>query len=302
MSISGPVARRPHSSRDLVSAPGSTNLADLLERVLDKGVVIAGDIVLSLGSVELLTLKIRLLISSIDKARELGIDWWESDLFLSSRARERELEKDRDLLKERLDRLERLLLAPPQNADQEHAEAGQRRNAAPASVLDKDGSVIAELKQPGPQRRPEGRREEEQEQEEEQPQTQERAPQPAAEQNAASASVLDEEGRVIAELKQPGQQPQEEDQLQAQERASQLQEEERPQARQPVAAQAEQPAGAGPLLGPARQKQIVQALQPVLAEFHQRITQAVRQQMKHEVETVRKEPQQEGQQAREPSR
>src|SRR5919197_1259555 len=101
----GPVARRPQSNRDLVSAPETTNLADLLERVLDKGIVIAGDIVLTLGAVELLTLKIRLLVASIDKARELGIDWWESGPFLSSRARERELEEDRDLLKKRLDRL-----------------------------------------------------------------------------------------------------------------------------------------------------------------------------------------------------
>jgi len=112
MSTIGPVARRPHSSRDVVSAPGSTNLADLLERVLDKGVVVAGDITISLGAVDLLTLKIRLLIASIDKAREIGIDWWESDPFLSSHARERELEGDRDLLKKRLDRLERLLLPP----------------------------------------------------------------------------------------------------------------------------------------------------------------------------------------------
>src|SRR2546421_9756456 len=101
------VASAPERSRALVSAPETTNLADLLERVLDKGVVVAGDITISLGAVELLTLKIRLLIASIDKAREIGIDWWESDPFLSSHARERELEGDSDLLKKRLDRLER---------------------------------------------------------------------------------------------------------------------------------------------------------------------------------------------------
>src|ERR687886_2032045 len=145
---SGPVARRPPSSRELVSAPGSTNLADLLERVLDKGVVVAGDIVIALGAVELLTLKLRLLIASIDKARELGIDWWEHDAFLSSKARARELEGDTELLRRRLDHLERLLLAPPQEADQAHAAVGQRSNAAPAYVLDKQGRPIAELTLP----------------------------------------------------------------------------------------------------------------------------------------------------------
>src|ERR671924_344760 len=103
MSTIGPVARRPTSSHDLVSAPGSTNLADLLERVLDKGVVVAGDIVIALGAVELLTLKVRLLIASIDKARELGIDWWEHDAFLSSGARAPALEGDTELLRRRLD-------------------------------------------------------------------------------------------------------------------------------------------------------------------------------------------------------
>ncbi len=54
----------------------STNLADLLERVLDKGIVIAGDIRIKLVDVELLTIQIRLVICSVDKAKEIGIDWW----------------------------------------------------------------------------------------------------------------------------------------------------------------------------------------------------------------------------------
>jgi gas vesicle protein GvpA/GvpJ/GvpM family len=58
-------------------------LADVLERVLDKGIVIAGDIQINLLDIELLTVKIRLLIASADKAREMGIDWWQSDPFLS---------------------------------------------------------------------------------------------------------------------------------------------------------------------------------------------------------------------------
>src|SRR3954453_11961560 len=62
----------------------STNLADIVERVLDKGIVIAGDIRVNLLEVELLTIRIRLLIASVDKAREIGIDWWEYDPSLSS--------------------------------------------------------------------------------------------------------------------------------------------------------------------------------------------------------------------------
>src|SRR5215217_8426830 len=94
-------------SRPSVGPTQPANLADLLERVLDKGIVIAGDITLSLGNVEVLTLKIRLLIASIDKAQEIGINWWQSDPALSSRARE--LEDERDDLKNRLERLEAML-------------------------------------------------------------------------------------------------------------------------------------------------------------------------------------------------
>ncbi len=64
----------------------STNLADLLERVLDKGIVIAGDIKIKLVDVELLTLQIRLVICSVDKAREMGIDWWVNNPILCSGA------------------------------------------------------------------------------------------------------------------------------------------------------------------------------------------------------------------------
>jgi hypothetical protein len=64
------------------------SLADLLERVLDKGVVIAGDVAVNVLDIELLTLKVRLLIASADTAKDMGIDWWTTDPFLSSRARE----------------------------------------------------------------------------------------------------------------------------------------------------------------------------------------------------------------------
>ena len=74
-------------------------LADVLERVLDKGIVIAGDIKIDLLDIELLTIRIRLLVASADKAREMGIDWWLGDPFLRSRNGHGELE-------ERLRRLE----------------------------------------------------------------------------------------------------------------------------------------------------------------------------------------------------
>jgi hypothetical protein len=74
------------SSRDLAQRDGSrggTQLADVLERVLDKGIVIAGDIQINLLDIELLTVRLRLLVASADKAREMGIDWWEGDPFLA---------------------------------------------------------------------------------------------------------------------------------------------------------------------------------------------------------------------------
>lgn len=71
------------SSRSLTHHDTS-NLADILERVLDKGIVVAGDIVISLVDVELLTIRLRLLIASVDKAKEMGINWWETDRWLTT--------------------------------------------------------------------------------------------------------------------------------------------------------------------------------------------------------------------------
>jgi hypothetical protein len=70
----------------IVHSTDGASLADVLERVLDRGVVIAGDIRIRLVEVELLTISIRLLIASVDKAREIGIDWWTQSSFLSSEA------------------------------------------------------------------------------------------------------------------------------------------------------------------------------------------------------------------------
>jgi hypothetical protein len=64
----------------------STNLADLLERVLDKGIVIAGDIKIKLVDVELLTIQLRLVICSVEKAKEMGIDWWANNAAFSPKA------------------------------------------------------------------------------------------------------------------------------------------------------------------------------------------------------------------------
>ncbi len=76
-----------HTNRGVITATQGSTLADILERVLDKGIVIAGDISVSVGSTELLNIRIRLLISSVDKAKEIGINWWESDPYLNSQTR-----------------------------------------------------------------------------------------------------------------------------------------------------------------------------------------------------------------------
>jgi|SRR5215211_4003750 len=97
----------------LPGRPEQTNLADILERVLDKGIVIAGDIQINLLDIELLTIKLRLLIASVERAKEMGINWWEGDTSLQSLQPEngddRRLERENRELRERLDRLERQL-------------------------------------------------------------------------------------------------------------------------------------------------------------------------------------------------
>lgn len=93
-------------SQQITHGVAATNLADILERVLDKGIVIAGDIQIKLADVELLTIKIRLMIASVDKAKEMGIDWWEHDSYLSSRARDLEAEEEKLQLKEKIKKFE----------------------------------------------------------------------------------------------------------------------------------------------------------------------------------------------------
>ncbi len=94
-----PIAYRP--------ASGPQGLADVLERVLDRGLVIAGDIQVNLLDIELLTIKVRLLLASADTAQQMGIDWWTRDPFLNSRAHE--LAQENESLRTRIERLESVL-------------------------------------------------------------------------------------------------------------------------------------------------------------------------------------------------
>ena len=102
------------------------SLADVLERVLDKGVVIAGDIVVNLLDIELLTLKLRLFVSSAETARQMGMDWWTRDPFFSGREREVESGDDVEALRRRVAELEEELhrreLAPGEEPERASGE------------------------------------------------------------------------------------------------------------------------------------------------------------------------------------
>jgi hypothetical protein len=94
----------------LTEGPGrSTGLVDVLDRVLDKGLVVAGDIKVSLAEVELLTIRIRLLVCSIDKAEQIGLDWWKYDHHLSPG--KQALSAENEALRKQVRALERQVLA-----------------------------------------------------------------------------------------------------------------------------------------------------------------------------------------------
>ena len=97
-----------------VGLPRSTGLVELLDRVLDKGLVIAGDIKISIAEVELLTIRIRLMVCSIDKAEQVGLDWWKHDRHLSQGTQA--LAAENEELREQIRRLERRLEAVPGTA------------------------------------------------------------------------------------------------------------------------------------------------------------------------------------------
>jgi Gas vesicle protein len=133
---------------------GPANLADILERVLDKGIVIAGDIQINLLDIELLTIKLRLLVASVERAQEMGINWWESDPTLSSSAKE--LEEENEDLRERLERLEELAGLPAPGPGEEivvetrqrevveERPGGERREEGEAMVEPEEDAVDEE--------------------------------------------------------------------------------------------------------------------------------------------------------------
>jgi hypothetical protein len=97
----------------LQTHPQPDSLADVLERVLDKGIVIVGDIQIRLLNIELLTIKIRLMVASVDKAREMGINWWESDEYIT-RLEDTDDKNELTALNRRLDALEGRINKSPQ--------------------------------------------------------------------------------------------------------------------------------------------------------------------------------------------
>ncbi|HKY22808.1 MAG TPA: gas vesicle protein [Vicinamibacterales bacterium] len=92
----------------------TSGLVDVLDRILDKGLVVAGDIKISIAEVELLTIRIRLLVCSIDKAEQIGLDWWKHDRHLSMGSDE--LVAENEKLKDQIRRLERQMEATPGTA------------------------------------------------------------------------------------------------------------------------------------------------------------------------------------------
>ncbi|MCG5495764.1 MULTISPECIES: gas vesicle protein [Ectothiorhodospira] len=111
-------------SQRMPHAMDTATLGDILERILDKGVVISGDIKVKLVDIELLTVQIRLLICSVDKAREMGINWWASNPYLNPTEA---TEKDRQLeqLQHRIQELEAALAqSPPVAADPNPVKGG----------------------------------------------------------------------------------------------------------------------------------------------------------------------------------
>ncbi|KUM69404.1 gas vesicle protein [Streptomyces curacoi] len=120
-----PTGSTPSRSLYPYGEQSGANLADILERVLDKGIVIVGDIKINLLDIELLTIKLRLLVASVDKAKEIGIDWWEHDPALSSRADHRHsLEEQNERLRAEVRELRRRV------EQAEKVERGERTASA----------------------------------------------------------------------------------------------------------------------------------------------------------------------------
>src|SRR5688572_22994898 len=127
------VLHEPHQNlcrmpTDLQGSPsrGNAGLVDILDRVLDKGLVIAGDIKVSLAEVELLTIRIRLMICSIDKAESIGLDWWKYDRYLSP-GREQVMQENLEL-REQIRLLERQMAALTRASGRRARAVGSRRD------------------------------------------------------------------------------------------------------------------------------------------------------------------------------
>ena len=112
-------------ARNLQHATNSTTLADLLERILDKGIVITGDIRINLVQVELLTIQIRLVVCSVDKAKEIGLDWWNQSPSLPNGAAEQ------SLLVDSMSRIEQRLLEVENRLKTATPALGRYADAAP---------------------------------------------------------------------------------------------------------------------------------------------------------------------------
>ncbi|MFG2528759.1 gas vesicle protein [Streptomyces sp. NPDC048516] len=155
-----PVARRtgdyPSRAGPYSGQGSSANLADILERVLDKGIVIAGDIQINLLDIELLTIKLRLLIASVDKAKEMGIDWWEHDPSLSSRAADghHSLAEENKRLRAEIAALrESTELSPAEDEEEAEDEAGDYAEEAEEAEEYEEAGDAEEADRPAATRR-----------------------------------------------------------------------------------------------------------------------------------------------------
>ena len=109
---------------DIQGPASGDGLADVLERILDKGVVIAGDVSVSLVGIELLTIRLRLLIATVDKAKEMGINWWENDPRLSAQAAT--LANENEALLDRIAALEAQMQLPKLKGNPPHDRHKER--------------------------------------------------------------------------------------------------------------------------------------------------------------------------------
>ncbi len=106
----------------------ASGLVDVLDRVLDKGLVVAGDIKVSLAEVELLTIRIRLIVCSLDKAQEIGLDWWRYDHYLTP-GRQQQNQLEADELRRQVKLLEAKVAELQEPAPRRSLKAGKRKNA-----------------------------------------------------------------------------------------------------------------------------------------------------------------------------